>query len=250
MTLLSRFCCLCLLCFAGPSVATGNEWRSAATRATLIELYTSEGCSSCPAAGAWLGALTAHDQLWRQLIPVAFHVDYWNYLGWEDSFSQPAFSARQRSYKQQGGSKAVYTPGFIVNGREWRGFFSRASLPTAAGDKVGVLSANWSKSEQRLRVQFQPAAALSGPLVLYVALLGMGIEQRVAAGENRGRRLEHDFVVLELRRQSGSARGADYRWELPLDLASVSHQPPEAIALWVTESGQLQPLQATGGRLE
>src|SRR6187401_409142 len=95
---------------------------SGSTRASLLELYTSEGCSSCPPAEAWLSSLAASDQLWKDVVPVAFHVDYWDYLGWVDVFAKPEYSERQRDYSVAWKADRVYTPGFVLNGREWRGW--------------------------------------------------------------------------------------------------------------------------------
>ena len=83
------------------------------TRVNVLELYTSEGCSSCPPADKYISELKSHPGLWTSLIPVAFHVDYWNYIGWEDRFSSPEYSARQRRYARSKNLKTVYTPGCI-----------------------------------------------------------------------------------------------------------------------------------------
>ena len=91
----------------------------------MIELYTSEGCSSCPPAEAWLSTWKSSPDLWKSVFPVAFHITYWDDLGWTDSFAQPAFTQRQRDYAARLGQDSVYTPEFVVNGREWRGWFSR-----------------------------------------------------------------------------------------------------------------------------
>ena len=91
--------------------------------AILVELYTSEGCSSCPPADAFLTRLTTHRDLWTRIVPVAFQVDYWDHLGWTDPLARPAYSDRQRRLVRNGKARAVYTPSFFVDGQEWRGFF-------------------------------------------------------------------------------------------------------------------------------
>src|SRR5689334_522273 len=100
-----------------------TTFESGETRNVLIELFTSEGCSSCPAAEKWLGALKSNQDLWRKIVPVAFHVDYWDRLGWRDRFAKPEFTARQQRYAAAWGGDAVYTPGFVINGKEWRSWF-------------------------------------------------------------------------------------------------------------------------------
>ncbi|MCB1738986.1 MAG: DUF1223 domain-containing protein, partial [Gammaproteobacteria bacterium] len=96
----------------------------------LLELFTSEGCSSCPPADRWLSGLIDDPRLWRELVPVAFHVDYWDYLGWPDRFASREFSRRQRDHARSGGLSQVYTPGVVLNGAEWRGWHRGRPLPT------------------------------------------------------------------------------------------------------------------------
>ena len=90
---------------------------SPSTRTALVELYTSEGCNSCPPADRWLSRQTEREWDARQVVALAFHVDYWDRLGWKDRFAQPAFSARQRALAAQQGSRTVYTPQVLVSGR-------------------------------------------------------------------------------------------------------------------------------------
>src|SRR5258705_5915226 len=82
------------------------ERESEATQTSLIELYTSEGCSSCPPAEEWLGQLGKHPRLWRDFVPVAFHVDYWDGLGWPDRFARKQFTERQYAYSKSWGTES------------------------------------------------------------------------------------------------------------------------------------------------
>jgi hypothetical protein len=111
--------------------AETTTFESGETQTSLIELFTSEGCSSCPPAEKWLSAFNSNPDLWKKVVPVAFHVDYWNHLGWCDRFSKPEFTLRQQQYAAGWGGDSVYTPGFVVNGREWRDWFSGNALPAA-----------------------------------------------------------------------------------------------------------------------
>src|SRR5689334_18800483 len=95
-------------------------FESGPARTHLIELYTSEGCSSCPPAEAWLSKLKDEPRLWRDFVPLAFHVDYWDRLGWRDPFASKEWTARQYAYSAGWKSESVYTPGFVLDGREWR----------------------------------------------------------------------------------------------------------------------------------
>ena len=94
------------------------DFESGEHKVSLLELYTSEGCSSCPPADRWLSDLKNHHQLWKNVVPVAFHVDYWDYIGWQDRFADGRYSQRQRDFAREQSLTTVYTPGFILNGKE------------------------------------------------------------------------------------------------------------------------------------
>ena len=110
------------------------SFKSATEQTGMLELYTSEGCSSCPPADSWLSSLKNEDGLWREFIPLAFHVDYWDYIGWKDRFASPKNSNRQRQYARGQSLKTVYTPGFLYNGEEWRGWFIRRFIDLPEGN--------------------------------------------------------------------------------------------------------------------
>ena len=151
---------------------------------TLVELYTSQGCSSCPPAEAWLSRLPRDGTV----VPLAFHVAYWDYLGWKDPFAQTAFTQRQREQQAVNGSRIAYTPQLVVDGRDrrdWPGW-----RPQAAGP------ARWQIQLQREGAQI--VAALNGPaqrLAAHWWFTSSGHETQVAAGENRDERLRENHVV-------------------------------------------------------
>jgi hypothetical protein len=101
-----------LVFYTGTSVQAEVIIASPNTHVSLLELYASEGCISCPPADAWVSKLKSHSGLWKSIVPVVFHVDYWNYIGWKDRFSSAEHSSRQRSYARSKNLKTVYTPGF------------------------------------------------------------------------------------------------------------------------------------------
>src|SRR5688572_1610666 len=109
-----------------PSALDAFRLQSPAQQVHLLELYTSEGCSSCPPADRWLSDLKDDPGLWKNFVPVAFHVDYWDHLGWKDKFARAAHTSRQRRYADEWGANTVYTPGLVLDGAEWR---SRERLP-------------------------------------------------------------------------------------------------------------------------
>ncbi len=229
--------------------AAPQQFVSSEKQTTVIELYTSQGCSSCPPAEAWLSRWLDKPELWQSVIPLAFHVSYWNYLGWPDVFADQAYDQRQKRYQTLGYSRSTYTPEFIVNGREWRGWFLRQSLPVSE-KTVGVMSA--SLDGNQFDVQFKPVAALSGEWVLHAALLGQNRETEIKAGENHGKRLKHDFIVLEMiNGGSYSAASADgYRWQGALPNAALDSTDKDlAVAFWLTDGANPTPVQAVAGAI-
>jgi hypothetical protein len=239
---------LFVLVIAVPASAQNLEVESPARRVTLVELFTSEGCSSCPPAEAWMNHLTADPRLWHEVVPVAFHVDYWDYIGWPDTFAVPANARRQRDYHREGRLGSVYTPGLMANGEEWRGWFRSRVLNTEHAPDAGVLGLEVREGE--LDARFQPAPpSPAGDLFLNVATLGFGLTTQVGAGENAGRSLQHEFVVVGFRRLPMEV-GADgvhrARGSLPQSRVSA---PRYGVAAWVSRHGSQAPLQATGGLL-
>ena len=222
---------------------TAIEFDSGSHRVALIELYTSEGCSSCPPADRWLSRLDGDGGLWRDYVPVAFHVDYWDYIGWQDRFASADFSARQRRYAAEGGVRVVYTPGVFLDGKEWRGW-QRGYAPTTRRGRAGDLSV--TVDGDRVTVHFD------GPgddrLLVHVALLGMRLETEVRAGENRGRRLRHDFVALDVESAPLAGTTGDFAATLPMPASDID-APETALVAWVSTARAQAPLQAVGGRL-
>ena len=130
-TLLSLGSLLLVSC----SSLVGQTFQSGPAATALIELYTSEGCSSCPPAERWLSELKTDKALWTAFVPVAFHITYWDDLGWPDAYAKPAFTQRQRDYASAWNSPSIYTPEFVYQGREWH---LRDSPPPAS--RPGVLT--------------------------------------------------------------------------------------------------------------
>ena len=225
---------------------SGRVFTSADRNVSLVELYTSEGCSSCPPADRWLSQLREDPRLWVDYVPLAFHVDYWDYLGWPDRFADAAYSKRQRSYYKEGAVHTVYTPGMFVGGHEWTGW-RRADQPDRRGPADGgLLTATVSGNQ--VSIDYAAKGGDSESLIAHVALLGMNLETDVRRGENRGRRLSHDFVVLGT--ASGALAATSDRHSADLSIP-VSGQAAEryALAVWVSTADAQRPLQATGGYL-
>lgn len=188
----------------GLASARAEAWQchasSGPTRTALVELFTSEGCSSCPPADRWLSALRTRQDAQLQLAPLAFHVDYWNQLGWPDRFAQPEFTTRQRWIGRLLRSPTIYTPQFVLDGRDWRPSRNGLADPRrnpppgadlrleSAAPADGQLAV---AGEARLRARGKDAQ-------LFLAVHENNLSSRIKAGENAGKLLKHDFVVRQL----------------------------------------------------
>ena len=206
----ASFALAAALALAAPGA--GDEARAPAARpAVVVELFTSQGCSSCPAADRVLSKLGRDARTAEvTLVPLAFHVDYWNRIGWVDPFSAPRWSARQRHYAAVLGLRSVYTPQVVLNGRaELVGSHEgrlRAELPGAVparpAGRVEIASATVDTAARELVVDVV-AERLEGRgaprLVANLVLFESGLVTRVASGENARRTLENDHVVRLLR---------------------------------------------------
>jgi len=220
-------------------------FRSGVEHTALLELYTSEGCSSCPPADAWVGRLRQRGELWKGFVPVVFHVDYWNNLGWPDRFSAREYSQRQRGYAAGWRVSMVYTPGFVLDGAEWREW-SRASSVPAGGKRVGVLEVTL-RDRVTAEMSFAPVENGTLPAQVELALLGTSLETKVAGGENGGKTLRHEFVVLHHQVEALTHDGD--KWRATVSLPATTKVPATALAAWVTSGDGRPPLQATGGWL-
>jgi hypothetical protein len=236
---------LVLIALVAQGFATESTFQSGPTRVHLLELYTSEGCSSCPPAERYFTTLKQNPLLWKSVVPVAFHVDYWDGLGWKDKLSAPAFTARQRSYAAAWGSRSVYTPAFVLDGNEWQ---ERDLGNLRAVENVGILSASLDGAGN-VRLTYKPADSKnSQSLRAYVVLLGMGLSSDVRSGENAGRKLSHDFAALAFETGAMKAQGNDLvgTVRIPADRILAGRT---ALAVWVANHDRLEPVQAVGGPL-
>jgi hypothetical protein len=210
----------------------------------LVELFTSQGCSSCPPADRWLSRL-AKEVPAHRAVPLALHVGYWDYIGWKDPFARREFNARQSRLAAANGSRSVYTPGVFVQGRE-----TRWSQPAAFEAELNAVNRRPAAARivldqvagQGKRIEFRAQAdatnAVSKNAQLYVALVQNGLSTAVAAGENRGETLLNDRVTRA------------WAGPLPLGTRTLSLETPTAamaeltlVAFVEDASGVLQALQ-------
>lgn len=194
--------------------AESNAAPAATRRAVVVELFTSEGCSSCPPADALLARLDKTQPVeGAEIIPLALHVDYWNQLGWADPFSSHQFSERQGEYAAAFGQDGVYTPQMVVDGvKEFNG--SNSSLAQEAIGKAArapkgevLLARTPSTSEGFVRISAQiknfPKPTDGETVNVFLALTESALASDVARGENSGRKLTHVGVVRSLKALGG-----------------------------------------------
>lgn len=219
--------------------AQTDTFTSTAARTALIELFTSEGCSSCPPAERRMNSYGKDKGLWNEFVPIAFHVDYWNYIGWTDRFSSREYTARQRAYSKEWKSNTIYTPCFVVNGKATRNPGS-----TGRSNQPGILKA--SVADGQVHVIFIPEKAETQKLTVWVSPLSGEVWSNVTSGENRGRKLEHCFIALGLKNKPMTETGTIHT----ATVAIPFHPKMKGIAVWVTNGHSQEPIQATGGWLK
>jgi hypothetical protein len=225
-----------IVCWAGSTLAQQNTCaaQSAATLTPVIELYTSEGCSSCPPADQWLSTLKpAHAK--GQVVAQSFHVNYWDYIGWKDPFAAPAHTTRQRQISAANRLDGIYTPQLVKNGKTIRDYDRPGASSTPALAQIN-LSQTAPDSFEALVTPTDAQTAWTA----YYTVTEHGHVSRVTAGENKGETLAHDFVVRQYV-TLGSYSGAQ---KLKLNTLPASAKNPRQINLVVTESKTGKPLQA------
>ncbi len=183
---------------AEPATFTATSGK---TRIALLELYTSEGCSSCPPAEKLLGELEDRGLPSSTVIPMALHVDYWDYIGWKDEFAKPAHTERQRRLGKINHLNTIYTPQFVLNGKDLRpvGLIAHR-LPSinqqTAEIKIELNASYAANNELKVRWKIEPALPASSHLFLVVT--ESKLQTEIGAGENQGRTLNHDHVVRSI----------------------------------------------------
>lgn len=240
----------CLAVNAGLASAAECSAISGPNRTPLLELYTSEGCSSCPPADHWLSRLQAQGYGRDKLVPLALHVDYWDYIGWQDRFAQPLFAERQRALAALGNARVVYTPQILLNGRDFRGATSTSRF-TAALDAIrseparATIRLNLKPAADQVLIEATTQADKSAKTAFYVALYENDLSSQVKAGENSGSTLHHDYVVRAWR--GPFAVGTPIRETIPLP--ATWKQKDLGAAAFVQDQASGEILQAVSLQL-
>ncbi len=193
---------LSALAAALPAHAASCNAKSGTGTAALLELYTSEGCSSCPPADKWVSGLNIKSD---KLVPIALHVGYWDYIGWKDEFAKPEFYRRQSEYASLHSKSGVFTPQTVLNGKNLstgsNGKLSEAlaainATPARADISLALNQASGGQVEVSAKGKVKVADARADSAG-YLALYENRLSSQVKAGENSGEKLNHDFVVRE-----------------------------------------------------
>ncbi|GMQ90113.1 MAG: DUF1223 domain-containing protein [Gammaproteobacteria bacterium] len=227
--------------------------KSGAYAVALLELYTSEGCSSCPPADQWLKSLPAQGFTSERVIPLSLHVDYWNYLGWKDPFSQRKFTLRQRRMQEINRLPTIYTPQFILNGKEFG--------PRGSSQYLDRYLNKINGAAARAHINLTLRRTMSGDLEVtgnaavpdpahrrnvdaYLVLYENRLSGAVRTGENRGRVLEHNFVAREFIGPLAITNTAGVRLDRTLRLRQDWKTADLGIAAFVQDRRNADVLQA------
>ena len=209
------------------------EVKSGETITPVIELYTSEGCSSCPPADKWLSTLKG-----KPVVAQAFHVGYWDYIGWVDRFASPIHTTRQREIASANKLRTIYTPQLIHNGRDWREGYGRDVIERNTPAETNITMKRTS-SANSFEARISPSNA-STNWNAYWTVTEHNHNSKVKAGENAGKFLQHDFVVRQYV-PVGRYQGAQ-----TLQFVATPSQAghPRQINLVVVDPQNSEPLQA------
>lgn len=219
MRIQAFFATVVLACYSVASLAE-TRVSSGPNRIPVVELYTSEGCSSCPPADKYLSNLGKKRN--GDVIPLAFHVDYWNYIGWVDPYSQAKFTERQHHAGVANQQSTIYTPEFLVDGVEARGTSSintKIDIALESRSLVDLTLEIKSLQKNRLKsIVTIDSLSYQGPETpeVFVVIYENNLANSIDAGENRGRTLKHDFVVRHLSESRAVLAGGRYSFDIAI----------------------------------
>jgi hypothetical protein len=206
----------------------------------VVELFTSQGCSSCPPADKIIGEL-AQDP---SVIALSMPIDYWDYLGWKDTLADSRFSARQKAYSQMRGDRDVYTPQVVVNGSVHVIGSDRSKIDGAIGDTKkadGVMSVPVTMTLAGKQITVSVAASDKSPAAqgeVWICSVSKAVPIMIGRGENRGRELTYYNVVRTLLKV-GDWNGTSGSWTVPLE--NISREGVDAAVVFVQDGSRDKP---------
>jgi hypothetical protein len=192
--------------FSSMAQASTCTVNSPAHKVALLELYTSEGCSSCPPADKWLSQLGQRGLDAEQVVPLSLHVDYWNYIGWRDPYSSSQYTNRQKEIARRNRLRTIYTPQMVLQGEDFRSWrrvdfaklLQRLNTEKAVADiSVNIVASSPRVFDLTITASVRDTTLHAGSRLL-LAVFENNLSSEVTAGENHGRLLKHDYVVRQL----------------------------------------------------
>jgi hypothetical protein len=228
-----------------PVVVAPATATSAGPRA-VVELFTSQGCSSCPAADKIVGELASDPSV----IALSLPIDYWDYLGWKDTLADSRFTARQRAYSAKRGDREVYTPQAVVNGQAQVVGNDRAQIDHAISDTAttpGVMSVPVSVMREGKELKVSVPAAKDGASgEVWICSIARAVPIVIGKGENRGREITYHNVVRNWLKV-GDWTGKAGQWTVPLE--NLTRDGVDAAVVYVQDGNRDQPGPMLGAAL-
>ena len=213
----------------------------------IVELFTSQGCSSCPPADKIIGELAKDPTV----IALSMPIDYWDYLGWKDTLADARFSERQKAYSQVRGDRDVYTPQVVVNGSAHVVGSDRAGIESAIGDTrkaEGVMSVLVSMTLAGKQIRVSVAASGNAPAAahgeVWICSVSKAVPISIGRGENRGREITYHNVVRNVLKV-GDWNGSSESWTVPLE--NISREGVDAAVVYVQDGNRERPGPMLGG---
>jgi len=219
------------------ALVTSVSSAAAAEPRAVVELFTSQGCSSCPPADKVLGDLASDPSV----IALSLPIDYWDYLGWKDTLADSRFSARQKAYSHMRGDRAVYTPQAVVNGTanvlgSDRAGIENAAVRTQKADGVMSVPVTVTQSGRQIKVSVAEASGRSGEV--WICAVSKQVPITIARGENRGQRITYHNVVRNMLKVA-DWNGRAGSWTVPLE--NISRDGVDATAVYVQDGSRDKP---------
>ena len=215
---------------------------SATDPRAVVELFTSQGCSSCPPADKLMGELSKDDP---SIITLSMPIDYWDYLGWKDTLADSRFSARQKAYSHMRGDRDVYTPQAVINGSAHVIGSDRAGIESAIDETEktgGVMSVPVTMSVTGKQINVSVAASRGGPTTMHgevwICSISKAVPIAIGRGENRGQEITYHNVVRNLLKV-GDWNGSPNSWTVPLE--NISRDGVDAAAVYVQDGNRDKP---------
>lgn len=248
-----------LLLFGSGAAICQQAGDLSGTPPVLVELFTSEGCSSCPPADAWLREVDASQPIrGAHVIALSEHVDYWDHDGWKDPYSLHSLTERQDAYSQELGLKTVYTPQLIVDGtrelhindpRQMSEVFEKTALDAKISMKISAVDVEGS-GPQIVHAHLDADGNLSAHNAgVYVAFALDHAESNVTSGENSGRRLDYVAVVENLEKVGTLKKGKSFSQDIQMKLKSGADPNNLRLVAFVQESGPGKVLGAAEAKI-